>query len=310
MLQKRGRYFDSDPDEDELARDHPLLAACYAASLQGTVTLGERAGQLLLRVGTTPERGAEPAPDSSGGSSIPTPGYGFDLHAGVRISAGERKALERLCRYVARGPIAGERLSLGPDGTVVYRLRRPWRDGTVRLVFEPHDFISKVLPLMWAPYVNRVRYFGILAPNARLRGRVVPDPSAAGAGPRRARRPRQLALRGTGKAARAAGARREDQRRAARRPDEPPRHRYTWSELIARSFAHGARCPRCLRGQLRVVATVTNPAAIDALLGAVGIRSPEVPRSHPPRAPPRAPPPSPQLELPFGVAGRETGEAA
>ncbi len=293
LLQERGQYLDADPGEDELARDQPLLAASYAASLQGTVTLGERAGQLLLRVGTAPESATETDDETS----MLTPGYGYNLHAGVRIAADNRKRLEKLCRYVSRGPIAGERLSLTSDGRVHYRLRRPWKDGTASLIFEPQDFISKLLPLIWAPYRNRIRYHGLLAPNARLRELVVPTPDED-----KHRQPKQLAIRDAKKHRLAALSSKKGVH-----PKEP-RHRYTWSELLARSFAHEARCPRCNRGRLRVVATITDPAAIDALLSAAGIRCPEVPRSHPPRAPPC----SPQLELPFpGPTGyAQPGEAA
>ena len=39
--------------------------------------------------------------------------------------AGER----RLCRYMARGPVSNERLSIDGDGLVVHKLKRPFRDG-------------------------------------------------------------------------------------------------------------------------------------------------------------------------------------
>ena len=143
LLQDRGQYFDADPGDDELARERPLLAACYAASLQGTVALGERTGQLLLRVGTMPPNSAQGDDETP----ILIPGYGYNLHAGVRIGAKDRKGLEKICRYIARGPIASERLSLTSDGRVMYRLRRRWRDGTQSLVFDqisypPHSISS------------------------------------------------------------------------------------------------------------------------------------------------------------------------
>jgi hypothetical protein len=130
-LQERGQYFDADPDADALAREQPLLAACYAASLQGTVALGDRAGRLLSRAGSMPET------DKLGGGEAAslTPGHGYNLHAGARVTAKDRRGLEKLCKYIARGPIAEERLFLASDGRVVYRLRRPWRDGTQSLIF-------------------------------------------------------------------------------------------------------------------------------------------------------------------------------
>ena len=67
---------------------------------------------------------------------------GFSLHANVRIRRGERDRLERLCRYVARPALSTERLSLSKQGNVLLHLRRPWRDGTTRLVFEPLTFLE------------------------------------------------------------------------------------------------------------------------------------------------------------------------
>ncbi len=64
---------------------------------------------------------------------------GFSLYAGVSCARGERKKLERLCRYdvqgstsvaggrmpgatIARPPISNERLKLSDCGQVVYEL--------------------------------------------------------------------------------------------------------------------------------------------------------------------------------------------
>ena len=59
------------------------------------------------------------------------------MHAGVAVPARDRARLERLGRYVARPPVATERLSRLPDGRLLYRLKRRWRDGTTAVVFEP-----------------------------------------------------------------------------------------------------------------------------------------------------------------------------
>jgi hypothetical protein len=52
---------------------------------------------------------------------------GFNLHAGVRIAAGDDLGRERLLRYAARPPLSLERLRRLPGGRVAYRLkvRRP-----------------------------------------------------------------------------------------------------------------------------------------------------------------------------------------
>lgn len=50
---------------------------------------------------------------------------GFNLHAGVRIEAGDDLGRERLCRYRARPPLSLERLRRLPGGRVAYRLSWP-----------------------------------------------------------------------------------------------------------------------------------------------------------------------------------------
>ena len=45
---------------------------------------------------------------------------GFSLHANLCVPAHDRMRLERLCRYTGSSPIATERLSLLPDGKLLY----------------------------------------------------------------------------------------------------------------------------------------------------------------------------------------------
>ena len=104
-----------------------MLATCYAASIQGRIAFGPAAGFYVTRI-----------VDQAKATALYRPGElcaqlgGFSLHARVRVAACARQRLEKLCRYVARPPIAQERLSLIPDGRVLYRLERglrPWCPG-------------------------------------------------------------------------------------------------------------------------------------------------------------------------------------
>jgi hypothetical protein len=80
----------------------------------------------------------------------PTPGSrcarvsGVNLHANVSIPARDRVRLERLCRYCARPAVATERLSVLPDGRLLYRLKPRWRDGTSHVIFESIELVAKV----------------------------------------------------------------------------------------------------------------------------------------------------------------------
>ena len=42
-----------------------------------------------------------------------------------------------MCRYLGRLPIAQERLTELQGGRLRYEMKKPWRDGTHALVFEP-----------------------------------------------------------------------------------------------------------------------------------------------------------------------------
>ena len=55
---------------------------------------------------------------------------GFSLHAGVSCDGHRQDKRERLCRYIARPPMAVPRLSLSSTGKVLYTLKTPYRDGT------------------------------------------------------------------------------------------------------------------------------------------------------------------------------------
>ncbi len=72
---------------------------------------------------------------------------GFSINAAVGCEARERGKLERVCRYMARPPIAEQRLSVDGDGLVVYELKHPFSDGTTHVLFEPDDFIARLAAL-------------------------------------------------------------------------------------------------------------------------------------------------------------------
>ena len=56
--------------------------------------------------------------------------------------------LERLCRYVMRPAVATKRLSMTRNGQLRYELKTPWRNGTTHVIFEPLDFVSRLVSLV------------------------------------------------------------------------------------------------------------------------------------------------------------------
>jgi len=140
-----------------------------AASLQYRVILGPNTGSRVLTlrnpVSTTPASTAKPfsvARDS------------FSLNAAVSCQAHQRSKLERLCRYVARPPLALERLSVTDEGELRYALKRPYSNGTTHFLFEPLVLLAKLAALVPRPRVILTRYHGVFAPNSKLRARLVP----------------------------------------------------------------------------------------------------------------------------------------
>jgi hypothetical protein len=175
----------TDPWVDE----EPLLAGLVAASVQGRTALGPRAGAATRRCGAVAEEA--PLPISRGPTRAAC--GGFDLDATVRVPAGARDHLERVCRYALRPPIAQDRIRLTADGDVLLELRHRWSDGTTHLRFHPLELVERVASLTPRPRINLVLYYGVLGAHSAWRSRVprpgvtVPTPAAAmadaGAGP-------------------------------------------------------------------------------------------------------------------------------
>jgi hypothetical protein len=162
-------------DADALERDEPLLSLLAAASLRTCIATGPDRGKPWRRLGdrVEPRETAEAEVDPEASERVPQFG-GMSLHADVAVPARDRKRLERLCRYVARPPLANERLEEQPDGRIALRLKTRWRDGTTHVLMERSELIERLVPLIPPPRAHQVRYHGILAPCASVRDLIVP----------------------------------------------------------------------------------------------------------------------------------------
>jgi hypothetical protein len=111
-------------------------------------------------------------------------GGGFSLDASVRIEGADRPGLERLLRYCARPAFALERLREIDAEHLVYESIKPGPGGSISLMLTPLELIERLAALIPPPRRHRHRYYGVLAPNAPLRGQVtalagVPDGTPA-----------------------------------------------------------------------------------------------------------------------------------
>jgi len=262
LLARRGLTATSEESgaPDTWAEEAPTLAGLAAASVQGLIALGPRAGACVARYGSPP---AEVGPITVGPCHAHV--GGFDLHAGIVVRAGERERLERLCRYTLRPPIAQKRLRVDADGYVWIALRHPWADGTTHLRFEPVALLERLAALIPRPRINLVLYYGILAPRARWRAAVVASAGSewsdvpAGVDP------------AVDEGDDSAG--------------QPHRRGYLWADLMRRTFGIDVLdCPGC-GGRLRLLALIEHARVVERILRHLG-RPTDRPVPRPARAPP------------------------
>jgi hypothetical protein len=248
---------------------------------QRVVTILSKHGRSLEGLGDEAERATErdPALASCVGAAARTPALrvvdrsrtrdnervavvmGFDVHAGAAIDGRDRPRVERLCRYLGRPPVAQDRLERLADGKVRYEMKKPWRDGTRFVIFEPDDLMARLCAMVPPPWFHMIRFHGVLAPNATLREQVVTSArlSAGAASPKPPAAPafvEQLSLFG-----------------GSAKPDDTgvPSGRRPWAWLLRHVFSVDVTvCPKC-SGPMRWLAVATTPEDIADSLARAGL---------------------------------------
>jgi len=280
LLRRRGLC----PDHSESSRTDPIgevepaLAGLLQASVFNLRSTGPRAGSPVLRVGRDPN-----APWVTSRAELQAHLDGFDLHAGVALQADDRDGLERVCRYLLRPAIAQQRLTLRDDGRVLVELPRRWHGGTTDLLFEPLELLARLASFVPRPRTNLLIYHGVLAPNAKWRPEVVAygRQSKAPANQTRPAPAPESALASPSAPA------------SDKHPTPPtmapsPRHRRQWADLMTRAFGFDVlNCPRC-GGRMKLIATITSPRVIRAILDHLGLQS-DPTHPHSARSPPSDP---------------------
>jgi hypothetical protein len=189
--------------------------------------------------------------------------------------------------------VAQDALELTPEGKVLLRLRRPWRDGTRAIQFEPTELLEKLAAMVPRPRANLLIYHGAFAPRGCCREsqarssneQTETPPANATAAP--------TDLSATTDPTDAGETDKADGEGPAspRAPPEDvgyvrPRH-HPWADLLHRAFEFDILdCPDC-GGRLRLVATIEQRAVIEKILAHLGMpvdlpspapaRSPEFP---------------------------------
>ena len=100
---------------------------------------------------------------------------GVNLYANQVVDGGNRAQVERLCRYIARPPVAQDRLTRRSDGMLELAFKHPWKDGSRALILCPDDLLVRLCAAVPPPRGHQVRDFGVLSSHASLRPDVVGD---------------------------------------------------------------------------------------------------------------------------------------
>lgn len=171
---------------------------------------------------------------------------GFSLHAARRVGSEDRRNLSQLINYMARPPLAEDRLERTATGDILYKLKEAWNDGTIGIQLSPSELIEKLIALIPPRRSPLVRYGGVFAPNFKRRDEVILAPG---------RRKRKV---------------------SPRPPDTEkcPKSKVTsgsWARLLKRVFAIDvSRCPRC-GADLEIIAAVLDPIQIARYLKHTGM---------------------------------------
>ena len=202
-------------------------------------------------------------------------GGGFSLDAAVRLEANDREGLERLLRYCARPPLAAGHLQWRDEQheRLVYRLPKPGADGSPELVLTGLELLERRSAFIPPPRVHRHRYYGVLAPNARLRPAVTALACQQAAADQTVPSSPISETQGVTS--------------SPSSPEEKPRRPsvYLWAMLLARIYeAFPLVCPRC-GGEVEIISVITEAPTVRAILTHIG-----EPAQAPPISPSRGPP--------------------
>jgi hypothetical protein len=212
-------------------------------------------------------------------------GGGFSVDASVRIGQHDRAGLERLLRYCARPPFAGQRIRIEGE-QIIYRCPKApagEQGGTSvggkrehEIVLMPLEFIARIAALVPPPRQHRHRYYGVLAPNASQRGQVTPQVI-----------PGVTAAEGDSISPLTTSDPTIGPKASSAHHQSRQLSRYGWAKLIARVYeTDPLQCGRC-GGRMKIIAFVVQASQIRQILAHVGLPT-EAPMTHPARGPPQS----------------------
>lgn len=247
LLEKRGLIQRDENDHLSLNLDEDdALAKLQAGAATYRFTIGPNKGKKALTLKSVDE-------DHTTRQGLVANNSGFSLHAGVAFTGTEREKIEKLCRYIARPAVSLERLKINTRGQVVYRLKKPYSDGTTHIVMSQMELLERLAAIVPRPRVHLTRFAGVFAPHYKYRSMVVLKPMAKAQIPE---------------------------------SDEAPgKSRIHWAQLLKRVFGLDVdRCQRC-QGPMKILSAIEDPMTIKKILTHLGIPH-KPPMPWPARGPP------------------------
>jgi hypothetical protein len=186
---------------------------------------------------------------------------GFDVFAGRQMTVTANRTIEEMGRYMTRPPVTQDRPEIRPDGRVLIPTPPHPVTGATEIILDPIELVHRIVMQIPDKGSHMVRYYGAYSCRGRRAGaeRDHGDDTVGDA----ADEPP-----GAGEEA--------DQTDAAtggqHRTDDDADHEHTrkrrllWAQLIRRIFeVDPLECPEC-RGQMRVIAVITDPPIVDRIM--------------------------------------------
>ena len=251
LLRRTGHLQELSPDEaacDPLFEEDPTYASCMSASVKNQIALGERRGQRVRFIGSGfGYEGEQPALKGKLCAMV----NGFSLHAAVQIPRHRRDQLERLIRYTARSSVCMDRMSITETGDIIYELGSVWKNGITHVLLSPLELIEKLAALVPLPNMHSSRYWGVIAPNSKMRKEVIPGKTRA-------------------------EIKKEKEKSAEQEDPERKPNKGSWSKLLSKVFGMDiSKCREC-GGEMRVTSSIVRVDVIQNILAYLGL-SPQPP---------------------------------
>jgi hypothetical protein len=250
LLEKRGILIKDDQNPQLQIADDDTFSKLQAGSAHYRFATGPNKGKKAFTLHAVPDQDHEQLKGLVANIS------GFSLHAGVAVVGNDRKGLERIARYIARPPIALDRLSVNSKGQVIYRLKKPFSDGSTHIIMQPLELIEKLAALVPRPRIHLTRFHGVLGPHYKFRSLIVSKPQPVT----------------------------DDQ------PEKPSiepqsKGKIAWARLLKRVFDIDMETCNVCGAKMRIVAAIEDPPIIRKILNHLDLPS-TPPTIHPARGPP------------------------